>query len=1068
MRPLKLQLNNFGPYDETTIDFMKFTESKLFLITGDTGAGKTTIFDGMTYALFGKGTGERSPEDMRSEFANGLAKTMVTFWFEHNGHFYEIRRTPTQQLKKKRGAKSDDDTTTHQATASLIEVDETLETPLEALGDKAKIVNDQIEELLHLNADQFRKIILLPQDKFREFLSAQSDEKMVILRQLFGTTIFDDFVNNLKDQQKQSGQALEKLATQRDEKLQQVKWSQPDIEDVAPTATEKIQVLGQLNTDMTAEIEQQTEILSQAQTQLAALHGEQQKGRQIIDQLDQLEQKKTVLNEQYEQKDRIAQQKETLATLSWGVAQQPLVTQQRYLHNQYQQQISEKQKLSTALDELETQQQTLADAQTELKQQASVVETNQQLSKQIQENLLPKARQLVTLRDKGKNIADEIKMLYAQGEELEQTSQKLDAVITTQSDNLARYQKNAAYESELANRKYQFDQLINHQHAFEQNKKDAQTKKEQVTVLKQKVATAVQNQADKKQDLQDKASLRRDILIQQLQQELVDGEPCVICGQIYHAQAHHDHADAQSTYADLADAIQAVADSEKAEQTATVQLTKLQTDLENNQTQLMELTDKVTADNDTLEKEYATFKQDWQQLFISSSETFVTLPDVFDETRLTGCFEQAITFVKHAKNEAADLQARVTDSQNKLQNIQTQVITNEQKVVAKTDSKQAHDAEIKQIVASETTLKSVAEYETMLQKLQAEQQQYDDQVKKVHDQVLTNQQAQVEKQAQKTSLEEKITTTATDIETLEQQIVTAITDGPVDSQQAFDELLNVLQEQPDKINQLTQNITKYQTTVTQLQQDITNLEKVLGDVSRPNMAKIQAAIDQQQTLVNQLIEDNATKKSVLAQQKQIETTVKALQDKWEQQQVAGKDLLTLTQAVDGNNAKRLRLEPFILRRFLFDVLDYANHHYIGTLSGGRYQFILSDRQGGRSNQNGLDIDIYDQDGGKIRATSTLSGGESFISALSIALSMAEVVQRRAGGAKIDALFIDEGFGSLDERTLSQAMEALSLVEQSGRLVGIISHVTSMKQQIPQQLQVKKLGDGRSQLSLRTL
>jgi exonuclease SbcC len=178
--------------------------------------------------------------------------------------------------------------------------------------------------------------------------------------------------------------------------------------------------------------------------------------------------------------------------------------------------------------------------------------------------------------------------------------------------------------------------------------------------------------------------------------------------------------------------------------------------------------------------------------------------------------------------------------------------------------------------------------------------------------------------------------------------------------------------------------------------------------------------------------------------------------------------LTLTQAVDGNNAKRLRLEPFILRRFLFDVLDYANHHYIGTLSGGRYQFILSDRQGGRSNQNGLDIDIYDQDGGKIRATSTLSGGESFISALSIALSMAEVVQRRAGGAKIDALFIDEGFGSLDERTLSQAMEALSLVEQSGRLVGIISHVTSMKQQIPQQLQVKKLGDGRSQLSLRTL
>ena len=114
-----------------------------------------------------------------------------------------------------------------------------------------------------------------------------------------------------------------------------------------------------------------------------------------------------------------------------------------------------------------------------------------------------------------------------------------------------------------------------------------------------------------------------------------------------------------------------------------------------------------------------------------------------------------------------------------------------------------------------------------------------------------------------------------------------------------------------------------------------------------------------------------------------------------------------------------------------------------------------------ANQNGLDIDIYDQDAGKVRSTSTPSGGESFIAALGfIALSMAEVVQHRAGGAKIDALFIDEGFGSLDGTTLSQAMEALASVEQSGRLIGVISHVESMKQQIPQQMVVTKQGSGR--------
>ncbi|MGL5748710.1 MAG: AAA family ATPase, partial [Weissella cibaria] len=101
MRPIKLALQYFGPYEQTTVDFERFTESKLFLITGDTGAGKTTMFDGMTYALFGEGTSERKPEEMRSEFAPTTTETVVTFWFEHNGRYYRISRKPTQQLKKK-------------------------------------------------------------------------------------------------------------------------------------------------------------------------------------------------------------------------------------------------------------------------------------------------------------------------------------------------------------------------------------------------------------------------------------------------------------------------------------------------------------------------------------------------------------------------------------------------------------------------------------------------------------------------------------------------------------------------------------------------------------------------------------------------------------------------------------------------------------------------------------------------------------------------------------------------------------------------------------------------------
>ena len=129
------------------------------------------------------------------------------------------------------------------------------------------------------------------------------------------------------------------------------------------------------------------------------------------------------------------------------------------------------------------------------------------------------------------------------------------------------------------------------------------------------------------------------------------------------------------------------------------------------------------------------------------------------------------------------------------------------------------------------------------------------------------------------------------------------------------------------------------------------------------------------------------------------------------------------------------LETFILRRFLYDVLEYANAHYMSVLSAGRYQFIFVRSTGWAANQNGLDIDIYDQDGGKIRTTVVHCLVVNHSLPHFQLHSMAEIVQHRAGGAKIDALFIDEGFGSLDEQTLSQAMEALSMVEQSGRLVG---------------------------------
>ena len=1068
MRPIKLQLNNFGPYDHAVIDFSNFTESKLFLITGDTGAGKTTIFDGMTYALFGEGTGERQPEDMRSEFADTVSETKVIFWFEHNGHFYKIKRTPTQMLKKKRGAKSDLDLTAHKATVSLLEVDNTLKTPVAALGDKATVVNDQIKELLHLNAEQFRKIILLPQDKFREFLSAQSDEKKVILRQLFGTAIFDQFTNELKQQQKISDSNLEKIVFQRNERLNQISWPQDDIETIAPTAEEKLAVLIQMNKDMRVMITEQGNQLAVAREKLQSVQQEYQDGRRIADLYTQLAKRQQDLQEKKTFKPEIDQKTVWLRTLRWGAAQRSIVDKQDQLNAQLNETSENKQQIDKAISVLKQQQSSLKDAQAKHNEQQENIAEKRVTLQQIQSDLLPKSRQLTKAQEKLQQAIAAIKSG-------EQTQQVLTGQCQTAQSDLATQQKHLSDKQKIAVNEINLTRLISQIASLDEKSSEYDSRqitlkeiKAQATELEGQVATAENSQVLQLQKLKEQQSLRRDILIQQLKQELRVGEPCIICGQIYQGQQHEHEMDSSISYIDLKNAIQAVEETELAVRKATAQLAKVKTDHQTSLTKIDSEQVWLTSRKNEIAHLYEQLKTDWQQIMGTLDQSFSQLPTAFDNNLLKETEQLALDFMRDTKAQIDVLSQDIVTKQQQVQQIKDKVVENNQTLVLQKNTKQDLTEEIEQLTGTSEGLLSEMAYEQKIERLQTEIKQYEGLGTKLREQLLTNENSQQEKQQQLTSVQRKLQQIQEDLVNEQKILNESIDEGPVKDWTAFSDLMTHLQQNPDEINQLHDEIMAYQTSIKNLSSEVADLQHQIGNENHPDLEKLQGLVNEQQTFVEQQVADYTAKKAQLDQQIKIELSVQKLQDECLAQQAAGKDLFALVQAVDGNNDKRLRLESFILRRFLYDVLEYANRHYIGVLSAGRYQFILSDRQAGRANQNGLDIDIYDQDGGKIRATSTLSGGESFIAALSIALSMAEIVQHRAGGAKIDALFIDEGFGSLDEQTLSQAMEALSMVEQSGRLVGIISHVTSMKQQIPQQLAVKKLGNGRSKLTMHML
>ena len=173
-------------------------------------------------------------------------------------------------------------------------------------------------------------------------------------------------------------------------------------------------------------------------------------------------------------------------------------------------------------------------------------------------------------------------------------------------------------------------------------------------------------------------------------------------------------------------------------------------------------------------------------------------------------------------------------------------------------------------------------------------------------------------------------------------------------------------------------------------------------------------------------------------------------------------LQQLSEVINGENEKKTSLERYVLQRFLTEILEVANVR-LARLTRGRYQFELADKVGSYRSSTGLEIDIYDDNAGSLRRAHTLSGGESFIAALALAISLADVIQNRSGGIEIEALFIDEGFGSLDEESLEMAMEALEMIENEGRMIGIISHVRELRERILQQVVVQTDGSGQSKI-----
>ena len=1055
MRPVQLELTNFGPYRKEVINFTQFDHAPLFLIGGDTGAGKSTLFDAMTVALFATTSGDRNVEEMRSTFAGPEDDlTKVTFYFQQGNHLYRIERVLQQERAKRGGG-----TTMQKATASLVIVDKIGGQEIEKLGDKIKEVSDQIEQILGLNAEQFKQIILLPQNDFSRFLKEDSKTKTQILKKIFGTGIFDRFQKSLEERLRQSNKDTEKRQTQLDGHFTSQVWSEEELAVLAQTpASEKLARLEELLAQRQENLEEQKSILKDAHEDLAKLQKSLQTAQDVAKIFQELEQAKERYRLEIEEgAQEQAEAKAHLEELQFAQGLQETISNLK----QYQKQLLQlEQDLEIAQEKLKAKEQVFEEVKAQKEALAAQSEDFLQKERKLGawKEAIIYAQSLAQEQEKIKQSSGNYKRLE---ETYQQASKEIELLFQSLSDLEAnRLSLESLHEAEklLQSVGYSVDkQLAQDLKEIEDlNQELAKTEKRHQTLsLDSDQAQEILKGLEEK--LKTTLASRRQLMIAQLQAELEDGQPCMVCGSLEHPQVDGTQAD-EAALKDLMDQVEEL-QAQKEKQVAT--LSNRQARLSEVETKRQDLLDQVAKVKLSLQKHYQELEEQVKGQFdFDFSEDYGADRG---QALLSAVEKHYQELQKRYEKEEAD-RVHYQDELGRAQEKATDLAKSYQEAKAALD--QAKER-LKDLKEAHPELESVEVYQERISFAKQELDLYNRQVKEngeaynqLHADIqgIKGQLESLTKSKEKTSQEMKRLSAELDQRLMAEGALTN------DLEQIQLWLLEVNKQ---AIPKLQAQLTTYQTLKQELQTQISKGQGLLQNQEKPDLVALTQEVQTGQESYDTQLSQVSVLEKGLKDATATYQAAKTLQDSNQEAFKAHQELSDLVKVVKGENTAltgRLNLEVYVIRQYFQQILDYANANYIGLLTDNRYSFVLSEEGRRARDHFGLDINVYDQLTGSERSVKSLSGGETFIAALAIALSLSEVVQNTSKGAVVEALFIDEGFGSLDKEALTKAIAVLEQIGEN-RMVGVISHVDDMKEGIAQQLAIIKSHDGSSRIKI---
>ena len=1019
MKPISLTIEAFGPYrDSVTLDFNELQDYSMFLIAGPTGAGKTSILDAIVYALYGEPSGEvRKTDAIRSDFAEPHRMTRVDFSFAIGEAQYRVERLPKQWVAKKRGTGMRE----QNASATVYEM---RDGEWKVIATSAVAIRDTIQQIIGFRKDQFLQVVLLPQGEFRKLLVASTSEREELLHTLFRTELYRKLQEALKTAYDEAKAGIEENLTKQTAFIQSIPH-----DGATPMVT----------------IEHVRELLANRGSHRDALAIDRDEAVTVVEQFNVLRNQWSLYNQ--------AQQSLTEATSKFDIVKARetervnLSEKVQFLnsltptHELYKQYI-EKQAV------LKTLEQALSDAEERVKlatqHEASCLEVysgleGQAESIQAKRTTLAQFQQQAEKFDELDVLKKEFSTLYSHLEELdckksEDALVKQRELVKTLEADLEALRKQLQDNNKFLEDTPIIQEQLNDLHRYSELLEEISKVQKEIDDKGQTLASLDETVQVAKVHLERLEHLMQEGRAFELVHLVVDNEPCPVCGSTDHPQLA-----AKPEIYPTKDEI------EKARTARDVALQKQASEVGQQKTlviRLGELTKQVDAQVSTLKLSIDGFSE---RNFVSVQQNLLAKME-----RLTAL-----------RGDSELLSKTIADNEQKLKVARDKLATLE--LAHNELLKNLHDLEIRissvqaNIDALSKTLPitDIDAWQKQVESLDSDITVYDEQVKVSKTNLDTAREQLNAKRGRLETLSSQVKEETKNLNLMYKNYTKSLQAISL-SEDDFVEALRDIKEIETyriQLHALDEAFNKAQAVYDAALKASETVVKPSDTVSDEIYA---TAVEHRDTLVGNLAAWDKETKHIESPL----TSLEALEAAMGEAREKVKFLSRLNDLANGGEQgfKNVTFERYVLGAILDEVV-YAANLRLQKMSRSRYSLERSDYTGGGRGKQGLDLAVMDAFTGQSRPANTLSGGETFLASMALALGLADVIQSYAGGIHMDTMFIDEGFGTLDPDTLELAMETLVQLQSSGRLIGMISHVPELKSRIPAHLEVIRGDDG---------